>query len=155
MSQVAAELIKCVLLTVNEDRVILPNSAIAEIVPIRNIINVANRPDWMLGYLDWRGNSVPLVSFEAMGGVRMPSLATGNVKAAVVYAVGGDRAFPFMSFLVQGAPQILNVAETDILENKEQITHPAIEQKVIAKGETASILDLAKLEQVIKKVMTR
>ena len=94
------------MLTVNEDHVILPNSAIAEIVPIRNIINVANKPGWMLGYLDWRGNSVPLVSFEALGGVRMPSLASGEVKAAVVYSISGDKDFPFMSFLVQGAPQV-------------------------------------------------
>ena len=150
----AEEQIKCVLLTVNEDRIILPNAAIAEIVPIRNIINVANKPDWMLGYLDWRGNSVPLVSFESMGGVRMPSLATGNVKAAVVYAIGGDKSFPFMSFLVQGAPQILNLFETDVLENKEDIHHPAIEQKVIAKGETASVLDLNRLEQHIRQIMT-
>ena len=149
-----AEQIKCVLLTVNEDHVILPNSAIAEIVPIRNIINVANKPGWMLGYLDWRGNSVPLVSFEALGGVRMPSLASGEVKAAVVYSISGDKDFPFMSFLVQGAPQVLNIMATDIIQNKEEIHHPAIEQKVMVKGEMASILDLEKLELVIKHIMT-
>ena len=149
-----AEQMKCVLLTVNEDRIILPNAAIAEIVPIRNIINVANKPDWMLGYLDWRGNSVPLVSFESLGGVRMPSLASGEVKAAVVYAISGDKDFPFMSFLVQGAPQVLNINESDVIENKEEIKHPAVEQKVMVKGEMASILDLEKLEMLIKHIMT-
>ncbi len=146
--------IKCVMLTINGDRIVLPNAAIAEIVPIRNIINVANRPDWMLGYLDWRGNSVPLVAFETLGGVRMPSLATGNVKAAVVYAISGDRNFPFMSFLVQGAPQVINVAPPDVIENREEVEHPAVEQKVLVKGDTASIADLYKLEMIIKDVMT-
>ena len=153
MSEVA-EQIKCVLLNVSEDRVILPNSAIAEIVPIRNIINVANKPGWMLGYLDWRGNSVPLVSFESLGGVRMPSLASGEVKAAVVYAIGDDKDFPFMSFLVQGAPQVINLTPSDVIENKEEIHHPAVEQKVMVKGEMASILDLEKLEMLIKHIMT-
>jgi len=149
-----AEQIKCVLLTVNEDRIVLPNAAIAEIVPIRNIINVANKPGWMLGYLDWRGNSVPLVSFEALGGVRMPSLASGEVKAAVVYAISGNKDFPFMSFLVQGAPQVINVVPSDVIENKEEIHHPAIEQKLMIKGEMASILDLEKLELLIRHIMT-
>ena len=149
-----AENIKCVLLNINEDKLVLPNVAIAEIVPIRNIINVANKPDWMLGYLDWRGNSVPLVAFETLGGVRMPSLASGEVKAAVVYAVGGDKSFPFVSFLVQGAPQVVNVTATDIIENKEEVQHPAIEQKVMVKGEMASLMDLEKLEQLIKHIMT-
>ena len=153
MSEVVDQ-IKCVLLTVNEDRLIMPNAAIAEIVPIRNIINVANKPDWMLGYLDWRGNSVPLVAFESLGGVRMPSLASGDVKAAVVYAISNDKEFPFMSFLVQGAPQVVNVTSTDLIENKEEIHNPAIEKKVMVKGETASIMDLEKLEFLIKHIMT-
>jgi chemosensory pili system protein ChpC len=153
MSEVVDQ-VKCVALTVNEDRLVMPNAAIAEIVPIRNIINVANKPGWMLGYLDWRGNSVPLVSFEALGGVRMPSLASGDVKAAVVYSISEDKDFPFMSFLVQGAPQVINLVPTDLIQNKEEIHHPAIEQKVMIKGEMASIMDLEKLEFLIKHIMT-
>lgn len=150
----SAEQVKCVLLTVNEDRLLLPNTALAEIVQIRNIINVANKPNWMLGYLDWRGNSVPLVAFETIGGIRMPSLASGQVKAAVFYAIGEDKKFPFLSILVQGAPQVVNVLENDLIESKEEIRHPALDQKVMVKGELASIVDLEKLEAIIKKVMT-
>ena len=150
----SAEQVKCVLLTINEDRLLLPNTALAEIVQIRNIINVANKPNWMLGYLDWRGNSVPLVAFETIGGVRMPSLASGHVKAAVFYAIGEDKKFPFLSILVQGAPQVVNVLENDLIESKEEIRHPALDQKVMVKGELASIIDLEKLEAIIKKIMT-
>ena len=147
--------VKCVLLTVNEDLLVLPNAAIAEIVPIRNIINVANKPDWMLGYLDWRGNSVPLVSFESLGGVRMPSLASGDVKAAVMYSVSDDKAFPYMSILVQGAPKVVSVDPTNIIANNdEQLNHPAVEQKVVLLEEDASIVDLEKLEQLIKYIMS-
>jgi len=148
------EQVKCVMLTVSEDKLVLPNAAIAEIVPIRNIINVANKPAWMLGYLDWRGNSVPLVAFETLAGVRMPSLASGDVKAAVLYSVSTDKEFPFMSILVQGAPRVVNVAPVDIMSNKEEIHHPAIEQKVMMFEEDASIVDLEKLEQLIKYIMS-
>lgn len=34
--------IKCLTLKINEDEILLPNAAVAEIVPIKNIINVAN-----------------------------------------------------------------------------------------------------------------
>jgi len=146
--------VKCVLLTVNEGLLVLPNAAIAEIVPIRNIINVANKPDWMLGYLDWRGNSVPLVSFESLGGVRMPSLASGSVKAAVMYSVSDDKAFPFMSILVQGAPKVVNVDATNVIANKEEVHHPAVDQKVMLQDTDASIVDLEKLEQLIKYIMS-
>lgn len=149
----SSEQVKCVLLKINEDMLILPNAAIAEIVPIRNIINVANKPAWMLGYLDWRGNSVPLVSFEALGNVRMPSLASGDVKAAVMYSISDDKEFPFMSILVQGAPKVVLTDETNVVANKEDIDHPAVEQKVMINHEIASIIDLDKLEQLIKYIM--
>jgi chemosensory pili system protein ChpC len=153
MTELSAQL-KCVLLKVNEDTLVLPNAAIAEIVPIRNIINVANKPDWMLGYLDWRGNSVPLVSFESLGGVRMPSLASGDVKAAVMYSISDDKAFPFISILVQGAPKVVTVDSSCVIANKEEIHHPAIEQKVMLREDDASVVDLDKLEQLVKYIMT-
>jgi len=146
--------VKCIALNVNEDKLLLPNAAVAEIVPIKNIINVVNKPAWMLGYLDWGGHSVPLVSFEAMGGVRMPSLASGTIKAAILFTVGEDKSLPFISILVQGSPSILNVKEEEMLSNKEGITHPAVEDKVMIAEETYSVMNMENLEAIVKNVMT-
>jgi len=146
--------IKCITLDISNEKLLLPNAAVAEIVPIKNIINVANKPAWMLGYLDWRGNSVPLISFEAMGGVRMPSLASGTIKAAVLFSIGDDKTFPFISILVQGAPEVLNVKEEDILSNKEGITHPAVEDRIMIGENTYSIMNMEKMEAIVKDVMT-
>ncbi|HED34558.1 MAG TPA: chemotaxis protein CheW [Gammaproteobacteria bacterium] len=146
--------IKCIVLNINEDALIMPNASVAEIVPIKNIINVANKPGWMLGYLDWRGNSVPLISFEAMGGVRMPSLAGGTVKAAVLFSIGDDKSIPYVSVLVQGAPTVINVKADDILESEDQVAHPAIEEKVLIDDASYSIMDLEKLESLVKDVLT-
>jgi len=149
-----SEQIKCVILKINDDELLMPNASVAEIVPIKNIINVANKPGWMLGYLDWRGHSVPLISFEAMGSVRMPSLATGEVKAAVLFSIGEDDNLPYMSILVQGKPTVVNVKAEDLVANKDEITHPAIEQKVIMADGTYSVINIEKLESIVKKVMT-
>jgi len=149
-----SEEIKCVILKVNGDELLMPNASVAEIVPIKNIINVANKPGWMLGYLDWRGHSVPLVSFEAMGNVRMPSLANGSVKAAILFSIGEDKDFPFLSILMQDSPAVVNVKEEDIISNKEEITHPAIEDKVMMADGTYSIVNIEKLESIVKQVMT-
>ena len=149
-----SEEIKCVILKINGDELLMPNASVAEIVPIKNIINVANKPGWMLGYLDWRGHSVPLVSFEAMGNVRMPSLASGTVKAAILFSIGEDSDFPFLSILMQDAPTVVNIKEEDILSNKEEISHPAIEDKVMVGEGTYSIVNIEKLESIVKQVMT-
>jgi len=149
-----SEKIKCVVLKINETELLMPNASVAEIIPIKNIINVANKPGWMLGYLDWRGHSVPLVSFESMDGVRMPSLATGSVKAAILFSVGDDKNFPYLSILVQGAPSIVNVKSSDLVTNKDEITHPAIDSQVMMADGNYSIINMEKLEAIVKKEMT-
>jgi len=149
-----SEEIKCVVLTINEAELLLPNAAVAEIIPIKNIINVANKPAWMLGYLDWRGQSVPLVSFETLGGVRMPSLATGSVKAAVLFSIGEDKNFPYLSILIQGAPAVIKVKPSDLVVNKEEILHPAIDSQVMMADGSYSIINIEQLEQIVKKVVT-
>ena len=149
-----SEEIKCTILKINGDDLLMPNASVAEIVSIKNIINVANKPGWMLGYLDWRGHSVPLISFEAMGGVRMPSLATGDVKAAVLFSIGDDSSFPYLSILVNDAPQLVNVTKEDIVPNKEEITHPAVDQKVMMADGNYSIVNIEKLESIVKEIMT-
>jgi len=149
-----SEEIKCTILKINGDELLMPSASIAEIMPIKNIINVANKPGWMLGYLDWRGHSVPLISFETMGGVRMPSLATGNVKAAVLFSIGDDSDFPYVSILVNDAPKSINVTKEDLVPNKEEVSHPAIDQKVMMTDGNYSIVDLEKLELIVKEVIT-
>jgi chemosensory pili system protein ChpC len=149
-----AEKIKCIILKINDDELLMPNASVAEIVAIKNIINVANKPGWMLGYLDWRGHSVPLISFEAMGGVRMPSLATGNVKAAVLFSIGKNSSIPYMSILTQDTPKVMNVKADDLVANKEDVSHPAIEERVMMADCNYSIINLEKLENIIKKIMT-
>ena len=145
--------IQCVTLKINEDELLMPKASLAEIIAIKNIINVANKPIWMLGYLDWHGNSVPLVSFEAMGGVRMPSLASGNVKAAVLYSISEDEDFPYVAILMQDSPGMININESDVVIDNEEIKHPAIESRVMLSEKSYSLINLENLENLIKKIM--
>ena len=149
-----SEEMKCTILKINGDELLMPAASIAEIMPIKNIINVANKPGWMLGYLDWRGHSVPLISFEAMGGVRMPSLATGSIKAAVLFSIGDDSNFPYISILVNDTLTAINVTKEDLVPNKEDVTHPAIDQKVMMADGNYSIVNLEKLESIVKEIVT-
>ena len=55
---------------------------------------------------------------------------------------------------MQGAPDMLDVKEEDMLSNKEGITHPAVADKVMIAEETYSIMDMEKLETIVKDVMT-
>ena len=60
--------LKCVILTLRKENVIVPNALVAEIISVKDVEEAGNMPDWYLGDMKWRGADVPLLSFEAAGG---------------------------------------------------------------------------------------
>src|SRR5690554_7508940 len=45
---------------------LVPNIVVAEIVPLRQPDRPAQGPEWLLGWIDWRDESIPLLSFEKL-----------------------------------------------------------------------------------------
>jgi len=80
----------------------------------------------------------------------MPSLATGTVKAAVLFSIGEDKNIPYVSILMQGAPSIVSVREEDIMASEVVNNHPAIEEKIEIDGTAYSIVNIERLEELVK-----
>ena len=87
------QLIKCVILTLRKENVIVPDVLVAEIISVKDIEDDVNRPEWYLGDMKWRGHNVPLLSFEAAGGG--DAKVNLNTQAVVLYAVGKDGSIFF------------------------------------------------------------
>jgi chemosensory pili system protein ChpC len=62
--------IKCLLLPVTGRSVIVPNSAVAEIITQQDITPAGDAPDWYLGTGRWRGSDIPLIAFDRLVGER-------------------------------------------------------------------------------------
>ncbi|MEK8081645.1 chemotaxis protein CheW [Pseudomonas sp. XK-1] len=86
------------------DRILLlPNVAVAELIPYRAPQVSEGMPDWFLGQIAWRDLRLPLLSFEAASGGQAQIGAGARV--AVINALGGRPAVKFIALLVQGIPR--------------------------------------------------
>ncbi|MCE6984778.1 chemotaxis protein CheW, partial [Pseudomonas frederiksbergensis] len=47
---------------------VLPNVAVAELIGFQAGSPVLASPEWLLGWIDWRGQRLPLLSFESACG---------------------------------------------------------------------------------------
>jgi chemosensory pili system protein ChpC len=56
-----------------EMNLLLPNVAVAEIGSYRAPEAQADMPEWFLGMVKWRGQSIPVISLEAVCGLDSPS----------------------------------------------------------------------------------
>lgn len=56
------------LLALADRCLVLPNVAVAELIGYQAGTPAPEQPDWMLGWIDWRNQRLPLLSFEAACG---------------------------------------------------------------------------------------
>ncbi|MFC5438131.1 chemotaxis protein CheW [Rhodanobacter umsongensis] len=138
--------IRCVLVPVGNLRLLLPNATIAEVVTQSKPEPVHDAPDWLLGRIAWRGWRVPLVSFTKLAGTEEGD-AELSVRVAVLKALGGNPALPFIAVLTQGFPRLTTLnAELIIPTHDGSALPPGVRAHVLVRDDVAMIPDLEWLE---------
>ncbi len=125
---------------------LLPNVAVAEIVPWEEPEKQDNAPEWFLGYVSWRGVDVPLVSLELMNDTDVDEAYSGH-RIAVLNGVGSTKK-EFYAVSVQGLPRLIRVFGEEV-SGDEQLSEPAYDMNVLVSGERAMIPDLDYVEKQI------
>lgn len=131
------------LLPLADRTLLLPNVAVAEIIPYRGVQTAPDLPPWLLGQIGWRDLRLPLLSFEAASGGPAPLGATPRV--AVFNALGGRPRVKFLALLLQGIPRALKVDAR--LPRADAALAPLELAAVQLEGGVARIPDLQALEQ--------
>ena len=149
------QLIKCVILTLRKENVIIPNALVAEIISVKEVVENENKPVWFLGNMNWRGKDVPLLSFEAAAGDEV-SKVNLNTQAVVLYAVGKDGEdveSPCLGLVMSGVPHISHFTREQIVtDSEDQGNHPMVAQKVRINGASVSILDVDAMVSMVQKL---
>jgi chemosensory pili system protein ChpC len=124
---------------------LLPNIAVAEIIPLRQPDRPGRGAEWMLGWLSWRDNDVPLVSFERLNESGQVSIGP-QARIAIINTNAGHP--PFYAVIVQGIPRQAKVGRDELVEEPVQ-TGPAEAMCVQLGGELAVIPDLDAIEKAV------
>jgi chemosensory pili system protein ChpC len=149
------QLIKCVILTLLRENVIVPNALVAEIISVKEVVDSENAPNWFLGKMNWRGKDVALLSFEAAAGDEI-SKVNLNTQAVVLYAVGKsgeDVESPYLGLVMSGVPHVSRFSREQIVTDDEELNnHPMVAQKVRVNGAKVSILDVDAMVSMVQKL---
>jgi chemosensory pili system protein ChpC len=136
----------CVLIPLRGGQLLLPSVCIAEIMPWRRIKVLEGLPDWCLGLLGWRGETVPVVRFERLNQPRAEGPAPG--RCLVVMNRTGGNGVPFYAMASEGLPRLVQLSEGDLNEQDDRLGRA--EARIVKLGaETASIPNLHFLEEQV------
>jgi len=123
---------------------LVPNLAVAEIVPFNAPVPVPGKPQWFLGQIMWRGVKVPVISVVQMRGEDED--IPPEARIAVFNGLGGE--VPFYGVISHGIPRLVRVRQQDI-EPTDGMYTPVDDAFVAVGGELAIIPNLAQLEALI------
>lgn len=107
MSETAAEL-RCMLIPLRRGRLLLPNSAVAEVIGYREPEAVAGAPAWVQGKVGWRQRELMVIDFERLLG-HQAATASVRQRIAICYALDPNAPWPLLGLLSQGIPRLLRV----------------------------------------------
>lgn len=147
-----SQVLKCTILTLRSENVMVPNGAMVEIISAKDTSNMDEAPNWYLGKMPWRGVDLPLVSFEAAGGIEAKKINI-NTQIAVLYAVSKEAKYPYLGLVISGVPHVSNFTRDQIIRDPESLleddNHPMVAQKTRINGAAVSILDIDAIESMI------
>lgn len=139
----------CVLIPMKDRQLLLPNVSVAEVVDHATDLAPGNGPDWLAGYLEWRGLRLPVVSYEAANGGDPIHPARGRGRVVVLNTIGAHhQALPFLAVVTQGIPSQTRLEATQIQASGDGSTGPADLMIVDLEGEQVYIPNMEFLEDL-------
>ncbi|QSP95415.1 chemotaxis protein CheW [Marinobacter salinisoli] len=144
-----SQALACVLIPMNERQLLLPNVSIAEVVDFASSDPAKDSPDWLAGYLDWRGLSLPVISYDAANGGTFMVPGDNRGRIVVLNTIGEQHErVPFLALLTQGIPSQTRLTEDQVVETDGE-NGPADLMKVEVDGDSAWIPNLEYLEALV------
>lgn len=146
-----SQFLSCVMIPMADRQLLLPNVSIAEVVDAAFSDPGAGRPDWVVGYLDWRGLQLAVISYDAANGGTLAVPGTSRGRIVVLNTIGGrHNKSPFMALLAGGIPSQARLTGEQI-RSMEGKPGPADLMQVEVEGESAWIPNLEYLEALVSE----
>lgn len=137
------------LMPVQDGRIIVPRAAVAEVM---GYTQPKERPDdapaFVLGFIDWQGQKIPLVSFEAARGRDVPELGR-RTRIAIVFGIANRLQPNVFAVVTQGYPYLVRVNENVLQREQMEANDPLVLARVRMANEKPYIPNLEKLELLI------
>lgn len=144
----APDQVDCLLIPLKDKQLLLPNVSVAEIIPFSHLLTTASSVDWILGRIDWRGVTVPVVCYEMLNRQTAPA-PNPNARFAVINGVGANKKMPFYALLIQGIPKLVHIHEKDI-QDVDAMNMGGYDARAVTLGQDpAMIPDLDKVEEAL------
>ena len=145
--------IYAVLIPLDGDTLLLPNSAVMEVISRDTVRPVDGAPPWLLGNYEINGRRVPVISFEVLNGRSLPETARRS-RVVLLHSVGQHIEGHAIGVLTQGYPHLVTLNRNAIspapLRDDDRVD--LVLSRVRIASQDAVIPDLETIEADLKRL---
>lgn len=105
--------LRCLLMTSNHKTLIVPYTSVAEVIPFVNPTPLKEGPEWLMGKIDWRGVSIPIVSFDKIDLNSLKLSTRLNLHIAIFNRLADISNLDFIGLVIEGIPQMSRLKAKD------------------------------------------
>ncbi|MCK9505212.1 MAG: chemotaxis protein CheW [Porticoccaceae bacterium] len=139
--------IPCLLAPLSDRKLLLPITAVAEVINTITMPEAGQDGTALYGWMTWRDQRIPLISFEAALGGAKPQLKLEN-RMAIINAIGDASGLGFYAILLQGLPTPIQV-NGDSLRESDEAKQKLVLMTVQLGEEKATVADFSAVEAVV------
>lgn len=130
---------------------LLPNSAIAEVLAFEQPEPFRKGPPWLLGELAWQGWQVPVVCFEQILNKKLRTILTPKSRILVIKTLGESTQVNYVGLLVQGLPKLTRVTPDTLEEVQADDLPGVLFSRIRIDGQEAVIPELRDLTLLVEQ----
>jgi chemosensory pili system protein ChpC len=143
--------LRTIMAPLREGHVLLPNSAVAEILAYSRPEPFKKSPAWLLGELAWRGWQVPVISYEQLIEESDGNVVTPKARILIIKTLGESTQVNYIGLVIQGLPKLKKVSAESLLEEQTDELPKPLFSKVSVDELQAFIPELGELTRIVER----
>jgi chemosensory pili system protein ChpC len=142
--------IRTILAPLTDGYILLPNSAVGEILNFTSPEPFKQGPAWLLGEIAWRGWQVPVINYERLLKDSSGTKITSKSRILIVKTLGESTQVNYLGLVIQGLPRLKKVNATTLLESPATELPETVFSMVTIDDLNAFIPELGDLTRVVE-----
>jgi chemosensory pili system protein ChpC len=143
--------IRTIMAPLSNGSVLLPNSAVAEVLDFTRPEPFKQGPAWLLGELSWRGWQLPVISYEQLLDENAAATSTSKARILIIKTLGESTQVNYIGLLIQGLPRLKKVTGDSLIEKQTVNLPETLFSKVSIDDQEALIPEIADLTRVVEQ----
>ncbi|MDQ7072340.1 MAG: chemotaxis protein CheW [Gammaproteobacteria bacterium] len=148
MSEHSTDFIPCMLIPLQHHYLLLPNTTLAEVIPMPNLEHVSNKPQYWVGQCYWHSWQIPVIDLEGLVQDHPASTDDAN-KLCVVRGINDSSSISVYGLPCYGVPQLIHLTESALNPIEDAIDSTYLHSQIQIGNNIAYIPNLDNIEAAL------